>query len=87
MEAVGEDGVDAHRPVEVLLGAADVAEVVFGYPAEEIVPVVGGVEAGQDVEILDGEGVLSVLQGGAAPDVEDVAVVLGPCAEAQAQEK
>ena len=57
MVAVGEDGIQAHGTVEVAIGSAHVAEVVFRDSAPEEVPVVGGVQSGQDVEILVGGGV------------------------------
>ena len=77
MEAVGEDGVEAHGGVEVRLRAAQVAEVVFRDAAEEETPVVGGVQARQDVEVLDGQGVAPVAERLAPPPHEDILVVLG----------
>ena len=85
--AVGEHRIDAYRTVEVGAGAADVAEVVFGDTAEEEVPVVRGVEPGQNVEVLYGEGVFAVLQGGAATEEENVAVVLGVCRDGRQENK
>ena len=77
VETVGEYGIDADRSVEILLRSADVPEVVLGDAAEEESPVVGGVQTGKDVEILDGLGIFAVGQGIAAAEVEDVPVVLG----------
>ena len=75
--AVGEHGVDAHAPVEVLLRAADVAEVVLGDAPVEEAPVVGGVKLGEDVEVLYGKGVFPVAEGGAPAPHEHVLVPLG----------
>ena len=77
METVGEYGIDADRRVEILLRSADVSEVVLGDAAEEEGPVIGSVQTGQDVEILDGLGIFAVGQGIAAAEVEYVPVVLG----------
>ena len=87
MVSVGEHGVDAHAALEVLLGSPQVAEVVFGYAAEEEVPVVVGVEPRQNVEILYGEGVFPIGKGLPSAQEKHVAVVLGTRDGAQAKQK
>ena len=82
---VRENRIEADAAVEVLLGSAYVAKVVFGYAAEEEVPVVGRVEAGQDIEVLYRLGVFPVGKGLPAAHVEDVLIVLGEEGGAQAQ--
>ena len=70
------DRIEVERAVEVALGAGEVAEIVFGDAAEEIGLVHRAVEMRQDVEALDGLGVLPVNERLAAAIVEVVEVVL-----------
>ncbi len=78
MVAGSEDGIDADAAVEVLAGAAQVAEIVFGDAAIEEGPVVGGIELGEDVEIFDRVAVAAVDNGLPTGEVEVVLVILGP---------
>ena len=77
MVAGSEDRVQAHGGGEIGLGAPDISQVVLGDSPVEEGPVVRGIQLGQDVEIGHGFAQASVLQGGAAPEGEDVFVVLG----------
>ena len=76
MVAGGEDGVQADGGVEVRPGAADVAQVVLGDAPVEEGPVVGRVQLREDVELGHCLRQASFRQGVAAPEHEDVLVIL-----------
>ena len=77
MVAGSEYGVQANGGGEIGLGAADVAQVVFGDTAVEEGPVVGGIQLGQHVEMGHGLVEAAILQGAAATEREYFLVVLG----------
>ena len=84
--AVGKYRIQPDRAVEVCTRPPQVAQVIFGDAAEEEGPIIGGVQAGQDVKLLNSIGILPFRQGAAAPEVEDIFVVLGE-AEGPAQQQ
>ena len=73
----GVDRVEMDGAVEVALGSCEVAEVVFRNTSEEVCLIDGAVQLGEDVEALDGLGVLAVVQRLPAAPHEDVGVILG----------
>ena len=79
--AGGEDGIQADGGVEVRPGATDVAQVVLGDAPVEEGPVVGRVQLGEDVEVGDSFRQAPLRQGVAAPEHEDVLVILRVCPE------
>ena len=74
--AVGEDRIQADGGIEVLLRTPQVAQVVLGDPPVEEGPVVGRVQAGQDVETLDRLGVFPLGKRGPPPEGEYILVIL-----------
>ncbi len=87
MIAGGEDRVDAHGGVEILLRTPEISEVVLGYAPEEIVLVVRGVEAGEDVEVLYCLRELAFGERDTTPVHEAVPVILGKSRKRRSPEK
>ena len=87
MVAVRKNGVQPDRPVEVRPRPPQVAQVVFGDAAEEEGPIIGGIQAGQDVKLLNSIGILPFRQGAAPPEVEDIFVVLPKAQDPGQQQK
>ncbi len=85
--SVGKDGIQPDRSVKVCPRAPQVTQVVFGDAAEEEGPVIGGIQAGQDVKLLNGIGILPLRQGMAPPEVEDIFVILGEAQDPAQQQK
>lgn len=77
MEPVGKYRIEPDGGIEIILRAAQVAQVVFGDPPEEETPVIRGVQPRQDIEVLDGQGILPVGQRLPPPPHEDILVILG----------
>ena len=85
--SVGKDGIQPDRSVEVCPRTPQVTQVVFGDAAEEEGPVIGGIQAGQDVKLLNSIGILPFRQGMAPPEVEDIFVILGEAQDPAQQQK
>ena len=85
--SVGKDGIQPDRSVEVCPRTPQVTQVVFGDAAEEEGPVIGGIQAGQDVKLLNSIGILPFRQGAAPPEVEDIFVILGEAQGPAQQQK
>ena len=77
MISVREYGIEPDRIVEVLVGSAYVPEIVFGYASEKETPIVGGVQAGKDIELLYCLCVFAFRKSLTPTPHEDVLVVLG----------
>ena len=76
MVSVGKDGIQADRRIEIAVGAPQVTQVVLGDAPEEKRPVVRRIQAGENVELLDRLGILSLRKGLSAPEIKHVPVVL-----------
>ena len=85
--SVGKDGIQPDRSVKVCPRAPQVTQVVFGDAAEEEGPIIGGIQAGQDVKLLNSIGILPFRQGAAPPEVEDIFVVLPKAQDPGQQQK
>ena len=72
-----ENRIQSDRTVEIPLGSSKVSEVVFGYAAEEIIPVICRIELGEHIEVLNGESITAVGESLSSAHKEDVLVVLG----------
>jgi hypothetical protein len=77
MITVSEYRIYAYRTVKIILGTSDISQVIFGNASEEVVPIIGRIQTGEDIEILDCSGILSIRKSLAAPHIEDILVVLG----------
>ena len=69
--------IEPHGCVKILLGSSQIPEIIFGYPSEEVCPVVCRVKSGKDVEILYGQRIFAVSKSLSAVEQENILVILG----------
>ena len=81
-----EDRIQADRRAEIFLRTAQVPEIIFGNAPVEECPIIRRVNAREDIEILDGLGILAVGKSPSSPEEEHILVILRKYPRAWQQE-
>ena len=68
--------VNANRTVKIPLGSPEIPKIIFCNAAEEIIPIVGRIQLGQNIEVFYCQGVFSIRKRPSAPHEEGVLVIL-----------
>ena len=76
MVSVGKDRVQTHRTVKICLGTSEVTQIVFCNTSEKECPIVSCIKLGQDIEVFNGLGILSLRQGDTPTHHEHILVIL-----------